>query len=299
MATDLNTHDFTPLASATRALLDAIDQYEGWTQTGGPRTVFLLVDVIRHAARCEAELAAAGYGPCRGISAAGGVLPSLALPTALNAMRELLLDLRGGEDGWGSSSGRLAEVERGAEAPDLSGHLKALRPVASMLERGILEAKQTGGGGPIAVMVEQVAREVGGKCPSSAILLRTPEPAAPPSENLRPTEPPGPPKCYLQNWAEIVQALPGLKNIKNHRERLKRLNDKRGGPIKVGGRGESPIVEKGALLDWWNHLDAHLHAQVNSAASARETVKEQYLHGRNGQVVPGINGHVKTRDKAK
>ncbi len=106
------------------------------------------------------------------------------------------------------------------------------------------------------------------------------------------------PKQYLSGWPAMLGAV-GLKNNKMDKHRLLSLSELYDGPIPKVGRGKTPRVEKGKLVNWWNGLDEKFqasHAALNDKAA---TVEELYQHGRDETVVPGISGHVQKRRSTK
>ena len=106
--------------------------------------------------------------------------------------------------------------------------------------------------------------------------------------------PPELPKKLLFGWPEILDALT-LTNDDTSRNRVSRLNDAHSGPIIVGSQGKQPMVDADKLIPWWNNLE-RLHAEsVQHTTDKAATVAESYQHGKEGEVVPAIAGHVQER----
>jgi hypothetical protein len=103
--------------------------------------------------------------------------------------------------------------------------------------------------------------------------------------------PPAPTK-YLLNWRDILDAL-GLTNDEESRRLVRRLNEQHNGPIVTPGQGGQPRVNHHALVEWWNGLEALWRESEQRAADAKATTEEQYHYAADGEVVPGISGHIK------
>jgi len=101
---------------------------------------------------------------------------------------------------------------------------------------------------------------------------------------------------YLMNWREILDELK-QKNDQEKRNRIRRLNDMHGGPIIFPGQGAQPTVDKAKLIAWWNGLEKRLRELEQQQADREATVADQYKHGADGIVVPGIIGGVRKRRK--
>jgi hypothetical protein len=110
---------------------------------------------------------------------------------------------------------------------------------------------------------------------------------------------------YLMNWPDILNEV-GLKNTDEDRRTLRALNDKYKGPIIMPRRGGRPKVDRGKLRPWWNGLESRWvqeeqgrrdseEAKGQRGRDRKETTRERHNYGRNGEVVPGIAGHVKPR----
>ena len=102
------------------------------------------------------------------------------------------------------------------------------------------------------------------------------------------------PKRFLFGWHQILDAI-GLTDDKENRGRVSRLNKLHAGPIIQGGQGKPPIADDEKLMPWWNSLET-LHAEsVQRVTDKEATISESYEHGREGEVVPDIAGHVQKR----
>ncbi len=106
------------------------------------------------------------------------------------------------------------------------------------------------------------------------------------------------PKVYLSGWPAMLGAV-GLKNNKSDKNTLLSFNRRFDGPIPKVGRGKTPRVEKNKLLDWWSELEEKFQASDAALKDKVATVEEQYQHGRDETVVPGISGHVQKRRSTK
>jgi hypothetical protein len=106
------------------------------------------------------------------------------------------------------------------------------------------------------------------------------------------------PKQYLMNWPEILGVL-GRPDNEEERRRIRSLNDTHDGPIIFQGPGSGPKVDKSKLIAWWNRLESRWQEIEQRNADRRETVTEQYPHGRGEIVVPEIAGHVQQRKKKR
>ncbi len=67
-------------------------------------------------------------------------------------------------------------------------------------------------------------------------------------------------KPLLTGWHAIAAAL-GMKH--DDAAKIKGLNKGYNGPIKSGGKGKMPMVNKDDLLQWWNHLAVKQHELSN------------------------------------
>jgi hypothetical protein len=99
-----------------------------------------------------------------------------------------------------------------------------------------------------------------------------------------------PPRIFLSGWQEITAAL-GLRYV--DRRRVGRLNKLSDGPIGTRGKGSSPEVYQDALIEWWNSLAERLQELEDRRRDEKATVQDTFDYGRDGKVVPGINGEVK------
>jgi hypothetical protein len=132
--------------------------------------------------------------------------------------------------------------------------------------------------------------------PPSPRIAATSTPVAP----SPPSTPPGNAESvdYLVSWREILDAL-SMKNNKDNQRKVRGLHDGYGSPILMPPQGGQPKVVKTKLLDWWHGLERRFEEEQQREADRRETVKETYNYGRDGRVVPGIQGHIKRPRKDK
>lgn len=142
------------------------------------------------------------------------------------------------------------------------------------------------------VDAQSVGKPAGGEQPeaTSEPTKATTSQSIPPGSN----EPTATPKDYVIGWADILQAL-NRDNNATWRGRVERLNESHNGPIIKGATGQQPTVVKTKLIAWWNGLEEILESQQSNRTNTAATVSEQYPHGRDATVVPGISGQVKKR----
>ncbi|MGQ0634222.1 MAG: hypothetical protein ACT4QC_06415 [Planctomycetaceae bacterium] len=105
--------------------------------------------------------------------------------------------------------------------------------------------------------------------------------------------PPAPMKL-LTSWREILAVL-GMDVSKENRTKVKRLNERFGGPIPKPAQGGQPIVDKAALIDWWNKLQILQQDLENQREGAILTAQDQFAFGRSATIVPELGGQVKKR----
>ncbi len=110
----------------------------------------------------------------------------------------------------------------------------------------------------------------------------------------QPLDAPSSPVNLLASWREILVAL-GLRNNREDKSKVSRLNKTYGGPIAIPGMGKQPLVEKPALLKWWSGLAAKVQAEQDRRRDAAATASRRYNYGREGEVAPDISGNVKQR----
>jgi hypothetical protein len=121
-----------------------------------------------------------------------------------------------------------------------------------------------------------------------------PELEAGPTTTTTAPSPPTKPAAYLWSWQEILDCL-GLKNNKQKRDLVRKLNDSWEGPIILPKQGGQPVVIKEELRQWWNDLKRHIEEKNQKDVDTRATVEAQHGYGKDGVVVPEIGGHVKKR----
>jgi hypothetical protein len=111
----------------------------------------------------------------------------------------------------------------------------------------------------------------------------------------RQTEPPSP-KQLLIGWREIVAAV---GRTSKDRETIRRLNERRAGPIGHAGQGTKPMVDRAKLIAWWNSLDVMQQELANQQQGCRLSAESQHDYGRDGTVAPEVGGGVKKRRRDK
>jgi hypothetical protein len=121
--------------------------------------------------------------------------------------------------------------------------------------------------------------------------------AAKPSTNVQGGEAgddPGPPKQYLSNWREILDALK-LPNNAESKNKVRGLVASYNGPIVLPSRGGQPKVEKTKLIEWWNELDDRFAESDQRLRDRDATVAATHNYGRDATVAPNIGGSIKRR----
>jgi hypothetical protein len=109
-----------------------------------------------------------------------------------------------------------------------------------------------------------------------------------------------PAKQLLHGWRAIEEAL-GLSqiypnmNYDERRRKLAYLNRRFGGPIKAGGKGSQPVVNRSKLIEWWNSLEEHVERLEERIRDKKATMQSRHPYGRTSHVVPEIGGSVKRR----
>jgi hypothetical protein len=165
---------------------------------------------------------------------------------------------------------------------------------------GILwnKARRIPGAAPpprLAIAVKQPVRDMQEAIGALDDLLRwcdenKPGHSSEPAAALVPDEP----KKILASWREILVAL-GLKDNREDKQKVDRLNKAYSGPITIPGQGRQPIVDGAKLIEWWDNLAVMAQAE-NRERDAEATVGAQYDYGRDSsKVVPAISGHVQER----
>jgi hypothetical protein len=115
-------------------------------------------------------------------------------------------------------------------------------------------------------------------------------------------------KQLLHGWRAIDEAL-GLSrsysdmSYDERRRKLVYLNNHYGGPIKTGGKGRQPIVNRSELILWWNDLETLVEKQAEDQKarilSEKETLRNLRPYGRTARVAPDLGGSVKRRRKSR
>ena len=107
-------------------------------------------------------------------------------------------------------------------------------------------------------------------------------------------------KQLLHGWRAIDEAL-GLSrsypnmNYDERRRKLAYLNRRFGGPIKAGGKGRQPVVNRSELIAWWNSLEDQVEDQKARIRDKQATLQSRHQYGRAAQVAPDLGGSVKRR----
>lgn len=113
-----------------------------------------------------------------------------------------------------------------------------------------------------------------------------------------PSTPPTEPGPFLKGWPIILQTL-GMEDTSKHRGQIKKLNEEFNGPITFPGRGCQPEVFEVHLRAW--HLfvgeeyrrKQKAEEEITRDRDVAATVADRHNFGRNGEVVPGVNGSVR------
>ncbi len=90
-----------------------------------------------------------------------------------------------------------------------------------------------------------------------------------------------------------------MKNNPENRRRVRDANKQYQGPITLPKKGGQPKVSQDRLLSWWNELEVRFRESKQRQADSAATVKSRYDHGKDGQVLPEIAGHVKKRRRRR
>jgi hypothetical protein len=107
-------------------------------------------------------------------------------------------------------------------------------------------------------------------------------------------------KQLLHGWRAIDEALglsrsyPNMNNDERRRK-LAYLNRRFGGPIKAGGKGSQPVVNRSELIAWWNSLEELVEDQKARIRDKQATLQSRHPYGRAAQVAPDLGGSVKRR----
>jgi hypothetical protein len=110
----------------------------------------------------------------------------------------------------------------------------------------------------------------------------------------------GEPILLLRGWRDIVEILRLAETMpkatySERRRRLAYLNRAYGGPIQIGKRGSQPVVDRSALLAWWQSLTTQAEAKMTRDRDLRATVAATHLYGRTGIVAPDLGGSIRRR----
>src|SRR5262249_31499223 len=92
--------------------------------------------------------------------------------------------------------------------------------------------------------------------------------ATPSSELARHTPPVAIERLF--GWRDICKAV-GMKS--SDKRKLEAANKKFNGPIRQGGQGESPIVNRSELIEWWNGLERQFADAAAKEKDAAATVR--------------------------
>ena len=99
-------------------------------------------------------------------------------------------------------------------------------------------------------------------------------------------------------YADILTTIGLLPVNDTNKGRVKRLSEKHDGPIIIG-KNSPPKAERSKLIGWWKGMEAMWQSQEDTRTNAVATVEEQYLHGKDATVFPGIGGHEKKSQSKK
>jgi hypothetical protein len=107
-------------------------------------------------------------------------------------------------------------------------------------------------------------------------------------------------KQLLHGWRAIDEALELSRSYPNmnydeRRRKLTYLNRRFGGPIKAGGKGSQPVVNRFELIAWWNSLEEQVEDQKARIRDKQATLQSRHPYGRAAQVAPDLGGSVKRR----
>jgi len=102
------------------------------------------------------------------------------------------------------------------------------------------------------------------------------------------------PKKYANGWEAIASALE-QHNDGAFQKRIKQLHERYPSPIQFGGPGTPPFVEQRKLIEWWNSLENRLSEVQSRRDDQRQSTAEGHAFGRDGVVIPEIQGHEKKR----
>lgn len=110
----------------------------------------------------------------------------------------------------------------------------------------------------------------------------------------------GEPILLLRGWRDIVEILRLAETMpkatySERRRRLAYLNRAYGGPIQIGKRGSQPVVDRSALLAWWQSLTTQAEGKMTRDRDLQATVAATHLYGRTGIVVPDLGGSIRRR----
>ncbi len=103
-------------------------------------------------------------------------------------------------------------------------------------------------------------------------------------------------KEMLFGWDEIMAAVK-RPNDESTRAGFRRYNNLHGGPLISIGQGSRPMVEKSALIEWWNSLGQRLAELEQRKLDEKESLSSRHSYGKGGVVRPEIDGADKRRRK--
>lgn len=179
-------------------------------------------------------------------------------------------------------SGRIKP--QAASADDLADPYDAMAFVAFRDEDALLEKLPDNSQAALSAALEDIKVDLG-QVPQTAV-------NGPMDQGQNGTS--AEPKKLLFGWPSILDAL-NQRNDKSSRDRVSRLNKSSDGPIKQGTQGKQPVVDRDRLIPWWSGLEARHANSVQRETDKEATVSKSYEHGRDGEVVPDIAGHVLKR----
>jgi hypothetical protein len=109
----------------------------------------------------------------------------------------------------------------------------------------------------------------------------------------------------LTHWREIFHALGidydalTLADRRRRERRIRTWHDRHGGPIVFAAHpGGQPWVLEHELLAWFAGLQDTERQEEQHRRDRAATVQNRYPHGRTGEVVPDLDGHVRRRRRA-
>jgi len=190
-----------------------------------------------------------------------------------------------------------ASAVQGVNTPD---QVSALLANAGYLEQYLLKARAIGSAlaaDPVATGGTQAAADESTGKPPATTAAGNPEQDDNPTGKVPAIDvqrSSAVPPVYLNTWREILITL-GLKNNREDKQKVSRLNRTYSGPINIPGQGKQPFVDKAKLLEWWASLEAKVKEARQREQDAQATIANRHDFHRDGEVVPDISGGVTKR----